>query len=132
MQQSQGNFLQPQDPYGQPRTSSGWTLRAPATAGAPNLDPLANLDAQSPLGDTSPTNGIPPAVGRQGTRGILPSAPGREEPTVEEEIEPIQDPKTKKWQCPSCPATFSFPKHVKRHYMRREHCIAVICHELDY
>jgi hypothetical protein len=132
MQQSPGNFLQPPDPYGQPRTSSGWTLRAPATAGAPSLDQLANLDPRSSMGDTSPTNSIPPAVGRQGTRGILPSAPGRDDPAGgEDEIEPIQDPKTKKWQCPSCPATFSFPKHVKRHYMRREHRIALICHRID-
>jgi len=112
-------FLHP-NPYAPPRTSAGWAMRIPATAGpSTSIETLGVMDSQPNSTGHSPTsNGVPPAVGRQGTRGILPSAPGRDEPGNEDEIEPMQDPETKKWCCPSCPATFSFPKHVKRHYMR--------------
>jgi hypothetical protein len=107
--------------YGQQQSraasAAGWHAHAAAQSMAPSSVVVA----------ATPTSADERAVGRQGTRGILPSAPlGRDElgaggGAPEDEIDPQQDPGTKKWMCPSCPATFSFPKHVKRHYMRREY-----------
>jgi len=66
----------------------------------------------------SASSQYPSTVGRQGTRGIIPSDPGVEPPSPDADITPSQDPDTGKFKCPNCPATFSFPKHVKRHFMR--------------
>jgi hypothetical protein len=127
-QQAQQHQQQHQHQQAQQRAASavGWQAHAARSMGA-----ASSAAAVAPAGDHASAAQQAQeqrAVGRQGTRGILPSAPlGRDDMSVgggaapEDEIDPQQDPGTKKWMCPSCPATFSFPKHVKRHYMRREY-----------
>lgn len=100
----------------------------------PQINSLNWNPMESPM-STPGTNGrqqsVPlggnPVVGRQGTRGPLPIDNG-DNPLEDTEIEPEQRPDGK-WGCPSCDASFSFPKHVKRHYMRHtgERPYACLC-----
>jgi hypothetical protein len=131
MPQQQSHYLPQSGHYSPAPRPSPRQFHATSLVASPRLNNIMSsieglhagltttIDGRPALTATSPTSAMPPAVGRQGTRGILPSAPGKEEPSIETEIEPTQNPVTKKWQCPACDATFSFPKHVKRHYMRR-------------
>jgi hypothetical protein len=120
------SIIQQQGTYGQPASRSSWDPRSMDPTGQTptppppqhSLDPMQQHLAAANLKASNAAN-YPATVGRQGTRGIIPSDPGVEPPSPDMDITPAQDPETGKFKCPNCPATFSFPKHVKRHFMRR-------------
>jgi hypothetical protein len=59
-------------------------------------------------------------VGQQGRRGVLPTHPGRPQPTAGRQ--PINPQKNAdgKYDCPHCNKTYLHLKHLKRHLLRRK------------
>jgi len=58
-------------------------------------------------------------VGTQGTRGRLPTSAGFSEPSHTSTIKPSRQ-SDGKFHCPSCPKTYNYEKHLRRHGLRRE------------
>ena len=70
---------------------------------------------------TGPSNGVPPrVVGKQGVRGVLPSARGGVTLSPEKTQQVLAKDKNGKYPCMHCQKTYLHAKHLKRHLLRRE------------
>lgn len=59
-------------------------------------------------------------VGQQGRRGVLPTHPGRPQPSSGKAANPATKNADGKYECPHCNKTYLHLKHLKRHLLRRE------------
>lgn len=115
------------------------TMPSGAFSHAENKGPVwANAEGMPNATGTFPPKEQPrtQVVGSQGRRGILPSVPGRAAAitngangTTKSTTIPAKDADGK-FPCPHCNKTYLHAKHLKRHLLRREFPLFLVCFDL--